>query len=558
MPHLKVTPGTRPQSFFKDVRQRLLTPLIVTAGLMLLATCSNVVNLLLARGSNRRRELATRMALGAGRSRIVRQLLIETLLLGALGSGVGLLFAQWSLALLPMIFSQPYAGSGYAVWLNVESTRMGPLVLVFAVAIALLTSVAVGLVPALRSTRMNLAAEFEGGMHSHGSRRLSRLSQTLVVVQVSIALSLLVGATLCVQTLKNLHAVDLGFRRERLLLFATDAQGAGIGAEQFTSLAERIAGRIRALPGTRSVSYSGWPVLTGEGGPWVTPVSFPGKSDRPEQVIWNPVGPDFFETYQMPIVLGRGFDDRDSEEGLKVIVVNESFAKKYFGAESPIGRHLELEGDREIVGVVRDAKLVVHDLRTPTSPMAFVPFAQSSRSLVRFVVRTEVEPETMIASARKAVGEIAMGLPIVGMSSQEQQVEWRFSNERLSGSVAAFIGVLATILASVGLYGLISYAVNRRTAEIGLRMALGAGPRQVLWMVLSESLSIVLVGLLVGIGGACVLMRFAAATFFGVGPMDPMTYLVVALLLSGVASAACWFPARRAAKVDPMVALRAE
>jgi predicted permease len=558
LPRLLVTPGARPRSFFTDVRKRLLTPLIVTAVLALAAACSNVVNLLLARGSRRRRELAVRLALGASRGRIVRQLLIESMLLGGVGAAIGLLFSQWNLALLPLLFSNPYAGSGYVTWLNAETTRMGPTAFAFAAAIGLVASIAVGLVPAFRSTRVDLTAEFEGGEHCHGSRTLSRLSQILVVVQVAVALCLLTGAALCVQTLNNLHAVDLGFRRENLLLFATDAQGAGVDASQYANLPRRIAAQIGEIPGVRSVSYSGWPVLTGEGGPWTAPMVIAGKADQGEHAIWNPVGNDFFRTYEMPIVLGRGFDARDSDAGAKVAVVNESFARKFFHAENPLGRHLRLEDDREIVGVVRDAKLVVPDLRGQTSPLVFVPFGQSSRPLARFVVRTETEPATMIESVRKAVGGVVTDLPIVGMSSQEQQVEWRFSNERLSGGVTVFIGGLATILAAVGLYGLISYAVGRRTAEIGVRMALGAAPSQVIWMVFRESLSIVLVGLLVGEAGARALLRFAAATFFGVGPTDPTTYVGVALFLTAVASLACWFPARRAAKVDPMVALRRE
>jgi predicted permease len=385
------------------------------------------------------------------------------------------------------------------------------------------------------------------------------MSQLLVAAQVTVACVLLVCAGLFARTVRNLESIDLGFNPGHVLLFAIEGRPTGGKPSKATvAMYERISTRIRALPGVQQVTYSGWPVLTGEGGPFGTKVTIPGMSD-PGPTLWNPVGPDFTETYEMPLVAGRGLEERDSATEAGAVVVNQTFAGKFFPTTSALGQRVILHGKpREIVGIVRDARLAAAELREPVAPLVLIPFQHNPREVARFAVRTMVPPEAMIEAIRRAVSEIEPDRALAGVTTQEQHVEWRFLLERMYARMAGFVGGFALVLANVGLGALMAHTVVRRTGEIGVRLALGAKPAQVVRMIWGQTFSVVAVGLVVGLAASAAAAQLIANRLYGLSPFDPATYLGVAAGLTGMALLAAWLPARRAATVDPMVALRAE
>jgi predicted permease len=544
-PRLLTTPGGHG---LIESRWKNANPLLVLTGmaaLVLLAACANVANLLLARGVARRRELAVRLALGAGRSRLIRQLLTESALLASLGAALGLLLAAWGGELLPFVGAR----GGDIVDLRVFG---------FATAITFLTGLAFALMPAWRATRLDLTAEFQGGTRQLGRGGRTRLSQTLLIVQVALSLMLLVGAGLFFRTLRNLQGIDIGFRRENLLLFSLNGAPAGYKGAPAAGLYRRIAERIEALPGVRALTFSSTPVLGSIAGLHYRLDVIgraPTKEGRAARV--NQVGANFFETIGIPVVRGRLFDPRDHAAASGVVVVDQTLADQFFPGEDPIGRRIKLNnGEREIVGVVRDVQQAT--MRALPVPTAYVPYAPGAPGAAHFAVRTAGDPSAIAPAIRAAVKDMERNLPVANVRTQERQIESMVSQERSFARLTTFFGGLALALVCIGLYGLMSYAVVRRTGEIGLRMALGALPGHVLRMVLRESLALVLLGVALGIGGALAAVRLVANLLYGLSPTDAATYSVVTLLLVGVALAAAFIPARRAAKIDPMVALRTE
>ncbi|HEX2861352.1 MAG TPA: ADOP family duplicated permease, partial [Lacunisphaera sp.] len=534
-----------------------LVPIGCLTLLVLASSCANAATLMMARGLSRRRELATRLALGAGRGRVVRQLVGESMLLSFAGTILGVVLSRWNIAVLTTMF--PRVDSGYAPWINPDDLTLSVPMIVFAGMVAVVTGVTSGLWPALLATRLNLSEEFQGGSRLHGGRTLSRMSQLLVAAQVAMACVLMVCAGLFARTVRNLGSIDLGFNPGHVLLFAIEGRPtAGKPSKATVAMYDRVSTRIRALPGVQQVTYSGWPVLTGEGGPFSAKVTVPGVSD-PGPALWNPVGPDFAETYQMPLVAGRGLEERDSATEAGAVVVNQTFAEKFFPATSALGQHVVLQGKpREIVGIVRDARLVAAELREPVAPLVLIPFRHHPREIARFAVRTMVPPEAMIEAIRRAVSEVEPDRALAGVTTQKQHVEWRFLLERMYARMAGFVGLIALVLANVGLGALMAHTVVRRTGEIGVRLALGAKPTQVVRMILAQTFSVAAVGLIVGLAASTAAAQLIANRLYGLSPFDPMTYLGVAVGLIGMALLAAWLPARRAAKVDPMVALRAE
>lgn len=557
LPRLLVFAGNRAQleAIRVGVLKRLV-PMMWMVGLLLLAGCANVANLLLARGASRRREFAVRLALGAGRGRLIRQLLTEGLVLALLGAGLGLLFAQWYLQLLKAL--SPAVSSDYVSIFQIGSSSLDWRVLGFTTGIAILTGIMFSLAPTLRSTRLNLAAEFQGGSRSLGGVGLSRLSQLLVVVQIAGSVVMLICSLLFVRTLWQAGKIELGFQSEHRLLFMVDAQNAGYDATEGSALYYRLAENIGLLPGVQSVSFSGWPVLTGEGGPFFGDVEILEKKQKFRALRWNPIGMNFFKSYGMPLLQGRSFDPHDNAKTPKVAMVNQTFAQRYFGPGSALGHRILFQGDREIVGVVPDARLTVQELRFGTEPTVFIPFGQSEQQVARFIVHTRVDPMVMLPAIRNTVSKTDTGLALAGVSTQADHVKWRFLSQWMVAWFAGLIGLLALGLVSVGIYGLMSYAVQRRTNEIGVRIALGALPQRVLWMVIRESLTIIFVGLVAGIALAYGVTQLLAHMLLDLSPGDPLTYGAVALFLTMVALFACWLPARRATRVDPVVALRCE
>ncbi|HUR59863.1 MAG TPA: ABC transporter permease [Opitutaceae bacterium] len=543
VPRLRATPGAwgRGETDRRNEAEQL-SLLMGLAVLLLVAACANVANLQLARGAARRREIVVRLALGAGRGRIVRQLLVESLLLALLGAALGVLCAVWGGGLL-------FSG---------ERPEVDGTVLGFAWVVAGLVAVGFGLAPALRGTRVDLAEEFQGSPRVLGGHRRSRLGQGLMLVQVAISLVLLVGAGLFVRTVKNLQALDVGFNRTHLLRFSIDAGAGGYARAQWAAVHARIAGRIGAVAGVRAVTYSGWAVLDNSSG-FQDRFSIPGRTLAPgqEHVKWDRVGENYFETIELPLRSGRSLGGPDFAPAARVVVVNQAFVRAYFPDGGALGQRIRIQGaEREIVGVTGDMR--PFDLRQDTPPMVWLPFAHSVTGDAEYIVRTFGEPAVVAAAVRAAVAEIERDLPLAEMHTQDERVESLLSTERLFARLAGFFGCVALVLACIGLYGFVSYAVHRRTGEIGLRMALGALPAQILRMILRQSLVLVVVGVVLGIAAASAASRLITSLLYEVSPVDPLTYAGVAGVLLIVASVAALLPARRAARIDPMVALRAE
>jgi predicted permease len=551
---LAADPGAQGENDARRQYARPLRMLMGLAGLVLAAACANVANLLLARGAARRREIALRIALGASRGRIVRQLLAESLLLASAGAVLGTALA-WSARGL-ILALRPFGNAQVVLDLPLDAR-----VLTVTMATAAATALVFGLAPALRATRVDLTADFQGGMRAPVGGSRSRLSQALMVVQIAVSLVLLVSAGLFVRTLGNLAGVDAGFNRRGLVLFATDAASAGYRRQQFAALQVRIQDRLARIPGVRAATFSSVPLLSGTR--QNKRISVPGRPvppDAPIGVNTNGLAPNFFTAMELPIVLGRGFAEGDDGSRPKVAVVNQAFAKKYFGGEDPVGRQIVFSSPNddsraEVVGVARDAKYTV--LRGPAPPTVYLSALQQIDGNANFAVRLAAADGGVLEAIRAAVREVDPALPVLNLRTQDEQIDRLHAQERLFARLSGLFGLLALALASVGLYGLMSYAVLRRTAEIGVRMALGARRAHVLRMILRESLGLVCAGLVIGLIAASAASRLVSAMLFGLSVTDPVTYGAAASVLAAVALLASLLPAYRASRVDPMTAFRA-
>jgi predicted permease len=558
LPVLEIQPGGQGLTEARHSYARELQIMTGLVGLVLLTACANVANLLLVRGAARRREMAVRLALGAGRGRLVRQLLVEHGLLAFLGGVLGVGVAYWGrgllLAMHPLLHED-----GRSLVLNLD---LNLRVLGFTTAVAGFTGILFGLAPALRATRVDLTAEFQGGAAARQRGSFSLLGRALIVVQVALSLIMLVGAGLCVRTLRNLHGVDVGFNRGHLLLFRIDAAPLGYKDAQNTELNERIARGIGVLPGVQSVTFSAVPSLSRSG--WNTRISVQGRpptSGRMDTAMVNAVDVNYFSTFGIPLLLGRGFTLHDDAAAPKVAIINQKMAEDYFGKENPVGRRFgrkgpESSGQIEIVGVVPDAKY--SDVRDAAPATAYFPALQQVSPEANFAVRSAGDPEGEILSVERAVRAVNPNLPLADVRTQDAQIERLFSQERLFSRLAGFFGLFGLALVSVGLYGLMSYVVLRRTKEIGIRMALGAQRDNVLRLILLQGMAPVGVGLAAGLASAAGVTRLLRSLLYGVEPFDPVTIMLVSLLLAVVASLACLLPAWRAARVDPIAALRHE
>lgn len=555
LPRLRAEPGGQGLYEARRHYERSIRLLMGVVALVLIIACVNVANLLLARSAARHREIAVRIALGASRGRVIRQLLTESVLLAALAAAAGLVFAIWGARLL--VVMRPFGG-----FLQLD-TSMDWRVLGFTTVVALATGIVFGLAPAFSATRLNLTSEFQGGLPMAGTGSRSRLAKLLMIVQVALSLILLVGAGLFLRTLHNLQNVDVGFNRTQLLLFGVNAPASGSSSAQAIATYDEIRERIAGLPGVRHASYASVALL-GESN-WNTTITVPGyvEASVGESVRVNNVDPAYLKTMEIPLVRGRDFAVLDGAGAPKVAIINQSFAKKYFGTEDAVGRRFGNGGsasaNTEIIGVVRDTKY--SEVKQAPGPVVIFPFSQQNAETVHeanFVVRFTGDDTAITAAIRQIVHEINSGLPVTDVRTQQEQIDRLFTAERLLANLCSFLGGLALVLAAVGLHGLMSYAVLRRRNEIGVRMALGARPADVLRMILRESLVLVMLGLLVGVGSALGTMRAVASLLFGLSAGDPITFVSASMLLLTVAIFASWLPARRAAKVDPMVALRCE
>ncbi len=562
------------QSGLSGTRIRYTDPLYVlmlAVGIILLIACANVAGLMLARAAARQKEMAVRLALGAGRARIVRQLLTESVMLSVLGGLLGILFAYWGAHTIISFLSSNQA------WPLGFATGVDLRVLGFTVAVSLFTGILFGVAPAFRSARIDLTPTLKEGEGSSASAgrsggRWFSAGNLLVVTQVALAVVVLVGAGLLVRTLQNLRSVDLGFDAHNILIFEIDPMLAGYKGAQADNFYWDLQGRLAETPGVKSSSYSMMPLLSN--GLMITAFHWPGTpQDQTAESDALDVGPNFFETLYIPFLAGRGFSPADFElaaanggekptSAPTPVIVNQTFVQKYVGQENPIGKAFgeapagpfgPASPGYQIVGVVHDAKY--NDLRREIHPMMYQPHHAGAAT---FELRTAADPQALLPAIREVVRQVNADLPLFNVTTQSQQIDRLLFQERLVARMAGFFGMLALVLACIGLYGLLSYEVSRRTREIGIRIALGAQPERVLRLVLWQGIALAIVGAVVGIGVALGVTRYLDSMLFNVRTSDPWTMSAVAVLLGLVALAACYIPAWRATRVDPMVALRYE
>jgi putative ABC transport system permease protein len=553
---LELLPGGRGLS---DLRTQFSTPLTVLmwmVGVVLLIACANVANLMLARTASRRKEILVRLALGAGHARIVRQQLLESGLLAFGGAALGLVVASWTGALLLRALPGDPAGRTLSA---VPDAR----VLAFTMALALFTALVFGLVPALQAARspMTSTLKEEGGSVAGGGAQ-ARLRRALVVAQVTMSMLLLAGAGLFARSLYNLMSVNPGFEVGGLLTFSVDPSLSGYTQERATALYRQLQAGIGAVPGVRSASMSEMGLLNGND--WSMTIKVDGYQAKEDEDM-NPgvdgVSPGFFSTIGVPLIAGREFTERDSEVAPKVAIINETMAKYYYGSGNPIGRRIGFPRgkptDIEIVGVVRDVR--GQKLRDAPKRFIYVPYRQDdSVTSLTFFVRSAGDTSAAAVAIRQAVQRLDANLPIADMKTMEVQVGESLFVERMVAMLSVAFGSLATLLAAVGLYGVMAYAVARRTREIGIRMALGAERGRVLRMVLTEVALMAGAGVTAGLAGAMYVTRKVQSQLFGLSPSDPATLAGATVLLIAVAMLAGFGPARRATTIDPNVALKAE
>src|SRR4051812_23188934 len=553
------------------IRQQLSQPLwllLAIVGGVLLIACANVASLLIARATSRQKEIAVRLALGASRGRIVGQLLVESVLLAGIGGILGLVIASWTttflLGFLP-VSDTPHVISG----------SIDARVLVFNFVLSLATGLVFGLVPALRSTRPSLAPTLKDTVGAVvGGGGSVRLRRGLVIAQVTVSVLLLIGAGLFIRSLRNLRTLDLGLKTENLIAFNLSPTLNGYTPLRSKQFEKQVFERVGALPGVTGAAFAQMGLL--EGNEWDSSMSVEGYEAKPGESMnpyCNAVSPGYFKTLSIRLIAGRDFDDRDVRfdpadpkaqlPSYKVAIVNESFAKHYFGDRSPLGRHIGFGSNPgtktpiEIVGVVKDSKYT--GVRDEIPRQLFFAFMENdSAGGAVMYVRTTSQPDAAFGAIRQIVRQLDSNVPIYNLRTMEHQMDVSLLNDRLIATLSAAFGILATLLAVIGLYGVMAYTVARRTREIGVRMALGAVPADVIWLVMREVLVLVGSGLGLGLVASWALGRYVGSQLYGVGGSDPVTIAAACLLLSTVAALAGYVPARRATRVNPTLALRYE
>jgi predicted permease len=567
---LEILPAAQGRS---PIRRQLSQPLwvlmAIVAGVLLIA-CANVASLLIARAAARQKEIAVRLALGASRSRIVKQLLVESVLLAGLGGLLGLVVSAWTtkslLGFLPTS-DTPHVISG----------ALDGRMLLFNFALSLVTGLLFGLVPALRSTKPNLAPTLKDQVGAViGGGAGVRVRKALVVAQVTISVLLLIGAGLFIRSLRNLRRLDLGMKTEHLVAFNLSPALSGYTPLRTKQFTKQVAERIRTAPGVSAAAFANMGLL--EGNEWDSWITVDGYTPKPGEVpdpYCNAVSPGYFATMGIPLILGRDFDSRDErydpprDEALhatppyRVAIVNETWVKHYVGNRDPIGRHFGFGIDPgtttpiEVIGVVKDAKYT--GVRDDIPEQVFVPFLEDdfAGGSVMYV-RTTAEPSAAYGVIRQVVRDVDGKVPVYNLRTLEHQIDQSLLNDRLIATLSTAFGVLATLLAVIGLYGVMAYSVARRTREIGVRMALGAVPGNVIWLVMREVLLLVGGGVVLGLIGAFGVSRLVTSQLYGITPNDPVTIAAAAGTLAVVALLAGYIPARRATRVNPTMALRYE
>ena len=566
---IEVLPGSQGRSY---LREQLGTPLWVLLGLtgaVLLLACANLANLLLARATAREREMAIRLAIGASRGRIIRQLLVESLLLSGFGAllGLGLAFAGDQLLLNAYL---PTEASGDMTISAIPDLR----ILAFTLGVMLLTTLIFGFVPAMQSARADVAPTLKdtAGAVVGGGNVLLR--KGLVAAQVTLSLLLLIGAGLFLRTLTNLRDLGPGFNPERLVGFNVDPTLTGYSDARTKLFYQRLTDDLKATPGVSAVGLASVRIL--QGGEWDSSMTVEGYAAKPghgPEPYMNSVSPGYFATLGVPIVAGRDFTIKDTlriQHGREAtdtspdkVMINESFAKKFFAGRNPIGLHIGYgadpgtKADMEVIGVVKDIKY--ENLRNEIPVQAFVPYlADEHAGGMTVYLRTALDPKQIMAEVREKVRQLDSNVPVYQMRTTDEQIDESLRTERLVASLSAVFGCLATVLAVIGLYGVMAYTVSRRTREIGIRIALGALQGNVVWLVMREVLLLVGIGVLLGVPLAIGLSSLVRNQLFGLAPHDPLTLSVATLALALVASLAGFIPALRASRIAPTQALRYE
>ena len=569
-PRLFLDPGGQGEMNQRQSYARSLYMLLGVVGLVLLIACANVANLLLSRAAVRQKEIGIRLALGASRWRLIRQLLTESVLMAVLGGLTGILFAIWIKD--GVLAVDDWGGRG----MRALEPKLDLRVLAFTILLSLVTGIVFGLAPAWRSTKVDLTPTLKDSARSSSSASRSLLSRSLVILQVALSLLLLIGAGLFLRTLLNLQGVEPGFNTRNLLLFGIQPGLVGYKDDKLVQLYQQMTERLEAVPGVQAVTFSRMALLaqgTSSRGVFLrsalsTPPDSDGRIKTSGEGYIHQVRENFLEAMGIPLLAGRTLKTEDDARAPRVVVVNQIFANKYFPNENPVGQRFTFDPTKpdqiEIIGLAQDAKYARQ--RDEIPPTIYASWRQELRSMsgVTFEVRTAGDPTTSVAAVRQAVADVDSNLPLNSIRTQVEQADETLRMERLFAKLLTLFGLLAQQLAAIGLFGVMAYAVSQRTREIGIRMALGANRGNVMKMILRQGMTLAVIGVALGLGVAYSLTKYLESQLdlknmlFGVTVSDPLTYSVIAAGLTLVALVACYIPARRATKVDPMVALRYE
>jgi predicted permease len=550
-------PGDRGQSSFDNEAQTPLTILLAVTGTVLLIACANIANLLLVRGAGRAAEMAVRLSIGANRRQLITQLLTESILLAAFGAIAGMFVAKWTLDLIASLMP---SDDGPLI-----AFALSPTMLIFAAVAAVATGVAFGLFPALHSTRPDLSGTLKNQAGQPGGAKAARrFRTTLATVQIAMSMALLVPAGLFAKSLFNVSRVDLGLKADHMVLFSIAPELNSYTTERTRQLFERMEDEIAAVPGVTSVVATIVPVLAGDN--WGNSLAVEGFEAGPDtntNASFNGVGPGYFKTMGIPLMMGREFTRADAFGAPKVAIVNQAFAKKFNMGDNPVGKRFGVGGgsgtklDIEIVGVAQDAKY--SDVKDAPPPQYFVPYRQEERlGYANFYIRTATPPEQMLSTIPALMRKLDASLPLADVKTMETQIRENVSQDRVISTLSLAFAVLATVLAAIGLYGVLAYTVAQRTREFGLRMALGADGGAVRGMVMKQVARMAIVGGVIGMALAIGIGRLAKSLLFELEGHDPFVLAAATFALTLVALGAGFFPALRASKIDPMNALRYE
>jgi predicted permease len=551
-------PGSRGRQIVQKEISQPLFVLMGMVGLVLLIACANVANLLMARGAARQREIAIRMAVGAGRWRLVRQFLVESLTLSLIGGAAGLLVASWTIGLLVGAVPDNVGITGLSATLDLR-------LLAFTFVLSIVTGLVFGLLPAIKATRLNLESTLrEQGSSVSGALSQVRFRKALVVSQVVLTTVLLVGAGLFARSLNNLKTLDLGMKPDNLIAFSVAPDLNGYTPQRTVALFDQLYQNLSAQPGVDAVSAAVIPVFTdSNAGSNVTVEGYQAGEDEEMDVAQNWIGPGYFSTLGIPLLGGREFSTADTSASPKVAIINEAMKRRFFADRDPIGSRFafgagdKVKLDIQIVGVVKDSKHSA--VRDKGGPFAYLPYSQfKTLGRITFYARTKQEVEATATSLRREVQQLDGNLPVFDLKTLERQIDESLFGDKFLTFLSLCFALLAALLASIGLYGVMAYTVTRRTREIGIRMALGATRGIVSWLILREVVVLAVIGLVVGLPAAYGLGRLTESLLFGVKSSDPLVFVGAGVLLTGATLLGGYLPARKAAGIDPLDALRCE